>query len=220
MKTASQDAASRDSCGTRLPGHGSGEDPQQAGAGVAAEVLEVLIIRCGDGDLVVKTQPGGGTHGGEVLHRLPEDGLVRGVILRPAVEVGEAAPPAHAEALVEGITTVVDDPQVAVRVTADRSALVSQEIHAGPQYRFDVVEVHAAFAAVGVAPVLAGTDQAEVVLSPDCLPYAVAGNRGRIPRCQHVGLGKRRTIAGAAPVRVLSHLPAEGSGEMGDAFET
>ncbi len=27
---------------------------------MAAEVLEVLIVRCGDGDLVVKTQPGGG----------------------------------------------------------------------------------------------------------------------------------------------------------------
>jgi hypothetical protein len=49
----------------RLPGHGGREDPQQAGAGVAAEVLEVLIIRCGDGDLVVKTQPGGGTLDGD-----------------------------------------------------------------------------------------------------------------------------------------------------------
>src|SRR6185437_5411768 len=167
----------------RLPGHGSRKHRQQAGAGVTAEVLEVLIIRRGDGNLVVKTQPGGGTHGGEVLHRLPEDGLVRGVILRPAVEVGEAAPPAHAEALVEGITAVVDDSHVAVRVTADRSAFVSQEIHAGPKYRFDLVEVHAAFAAVGVAPVLAGTDQAEVVLAPDHLPPAVAGHRGGIPRC-------------------------------------
>src|SRR2546429_9787526 len=199
MKTASQDAASRDSCGTRLPGHGSGEDPEQAGTGVAAEVLEVLIIRCGDGDLVVKTQPGGRTHGGEVLHRLPEDGLVRGVILRPAVEVGEAAPPAHAEALVDGITPVVDYPHVAVRVTADRSAFVSQEIHAGPQYRFDLVEVHAAFAAVGVAPVLAGTDQAEVVLAPDHLPHAAAGHRRGVPRRHAVGLGERPTIAGAAP---------------------
>src|SRR5580704_2050386 len=203
----------------RLAGHASREHPQQAGAGVAAEVLEVLIIRCGDGDLVVKTQPGGRTHGGEVLHRLPEDGLVRGVILRPAVEVGEAAPPAHAEALVDGFTPVVDYPHVAVRVTADRSAFVPQEIHAGPQYRFDLVEVHTAFAAVGVAPVLAGTDQAEVVLAADHLPHAVAGNRGGIPRCQRVGLGERQTVAGAAPVRVLGHLPAEGSGEMGDAFE-
>jgi hypothetical protein len=132
---------------------------------------------------------------------------MRGVILRPAVEVGEAAPPAHAEALVDGITAVVDHPHVSVRVTADRSAFVSQEIHAGPQHRFDVVEVHAAFAAVGVAPVLTGTDQAEVVLSPDHLPPAVAGNRGGIPRCQRAGLGERQTIAGAAPVRVLGHLP-------------
>src|ERR1700730_13502697 len=168
----------------RLPGDGGREDPEQAGAGVAAKVLEVLIIRGGDGDLVVQTQPGGGTHGGQVLHRLPEDGLVRGVILRPAVEVGEAAPPAHAEALVDGSTAAVDDPQVAVRVAADRSAFVSQEVHAGPQYRFDLVEVHAAFASVGVAPVLAGTDQAEVVLAPDPLPPAVAGNRGGIARCQ------------------------------------
>jgi len=79
--------------------------------------------------------------------------------------------------------------------------------------------LHAAFAAVGVAPVLAGTDQAEVVLTPDHLPPAVAANRGGIPRCQRVGLGERQAIAGAAPVRVLGHLPAESSGELGDAFE-
>src|ERR1700745_682216 len=30
--------------GDYLPGHGGREDPEQAGAGVAAEVLEVLII--------------------------------------------------------------------------------------------------------------------------------------------------------------------------------
>src|SRR6202035_3428514 len=110
------------------------------------------------------------------LHRLPEDGLVRGVILRPAVEVGQAVPPAHAEALVNRITMVVDHPHVAVCITADREALVPQEIHAGTKYRFNIIEVHAAFAAVGVAPVLTGADQAEVALSPDDLPRAVVGN--------------------------------------------
>src|SRR2546430_16773101 len=108
-RSASQTAG----LGGTFPSRGP-EDPEQAGTGVAAEVLEVLIIRCGDADLVEKTQPGGRTHGGEGLHRLPEDGLVRGVILRPAVEVGQAAPPAHAEALVDRSTAVVDDPDGAV----------------------------------------------------------------------------------------------------------
>jgi hypothetical protein len=42
-----------------LPGHLGREDPEHAGTGVAAEVFEVLIVRCGDDDLVVKT-PGVG----------------------------------------------------------------------------------------------------------------------------------------------------------------
>src|SRR5260370_10339981 len=81
------------------------------------------------------------------------------------------------------------------------------------------MKVHAAFVAVGAAPILTRTDQAEVVLSPDHSPRAVVGNPRGIAWNEWVGLGKRQTVAGAAPVRVLGHLAAEGAGQMGDSFE-
>src|SRR6476661_1699092 len=103
----------------------------------------------------------------EVLHRLPEDGLVRGVILRPAVEVGEAAPPAQAEALVDGITPGRRSPAC----SGSRNSRSFGPRPAGNPCR-PAVPVRprrgtCGVFAVGVAPVLAGTDQAEVVLAPD-----------------------------------------------------
>ena len=185
----------------------------QAGARAAVDVLEELAVDRQHRDLVVEPQPGGRAQRGQVPHRRSEDREVRRVRLRPAFQGVEAAPPAHAVAAFAPL-----DGDVAVAETAHRRALVAQEVHARPQHRLDVLEVHAALVAVGVGPVLARADQAEARGRPDAHAARLLLGRGR-PEAEHrVGLRERDPVAHPAPIRVLDDLAGHALGQHGDPF--
>src|SRR5260370_38769633 len=96
----------------------------------------------------------------------------------PALQCREALPPAHAVGFFGRRSLRRYDRHVTVGVTADRAAVVAQEVHTRSQNRLDVIEVHLAFGGFGVAPILTEADQARMVVGSD--PYARAARNSAV----------------------------------------
>src|SRR5580658_9956876 len=129
---------------------------------------------------------------------------------RPALERSKAVPPAHAVALFSRPSVPVENRHVAVGVASDRETFVAQEFHTGAQHWFDVVEIHPALGGIGVAPILTGADQTNILVRLHAEPRTIANEARRPGRRHRVRLRSRNAVAHAAPIGVLHHLAAQG----------
>src|SRR6185312_1872330 len=82
----------------------------------------------------------------------------------------------------------------------------------------DIIEIHLALRRLGVAPVLTGADQADIVLGDHTQTRAVPDQRWFFARRHLVGLREWNAIAHAAPIGVLLHFAAHALGDDGNAF--
>src|SRR6476620_11866655 len=140
---------------------------------------------------------------------------MRRVRFGPALQRRQAFPPAHAVGLFGCRAVGADDGHVTVGVAAYRTSLVAQEIHAFAQHRLDIAKVHLALGSFGIAPSLAGPDQAEIVMRDNLYASAIADRAGSACGRHLAGLGQWNAVAHAAPIGVLQNLAAPAAGEIG-----
>jgi len=187
----------------------------------------------GDGDLVVEAQPGARaqarTGTSSPGRRWPcawgDPSPQRSRSAR------ETPPSSWPKLLFHGVTVVSSgDPHVPVGISKPMARpLVAQEVHAGPQDRFDLLEVHPPLVTLGfLSSPWPEADQAQVFCCPPTIrPHArrppQAGHQP--PRAAHrgvkrVGLGRAAAGRGAAaPVtRARPPSPDSDPGQPGDAL--
>src|SRR5215831_2943743 len=149
---------------------------------MAIQIFEELFARRGHRYLVIEPELGRRSQFREISHRRTKYADMGRVRFRPPLQRRKALPPALAVGFLADRAIPAKHAHVAIGIAADAKSLIAKEIHSFAQHWLDIVEIHLALGLFGVAPVLPGPDQAQIVMRDDADARAVPREARRAAR--------------------------------------